>query len=88
MKEVTLVQEHRVTYVHKNATDGFADALVEDAKINASDYVNIVKKSLEVDHVELIKTQVFELDRSESAEEKKRHVIRDLADRLQKLISE
>ena len=88
MKEITLVQEYRVTYLVKNAADGFADGLLEDAKINVSDYVNTVKKSLGVDHVELIKTQVFELDRSESAEEKKRREIRELTERLQKLISE
>lgn len=88
MKEVTLVQEYRVTYIVKNAADGFADHLIKDAIINVSDYVNTVKKSLGVDHVELIKTQAFEFDRSESAEEKKQCKIRELAERLLKLVSE
>lgn len=88
MKEATLVQEYRVTYIVKNAADGFADHLIKDAIINASDYVNTVKESLGVDHVELIKTQVFELDRSESAEERKQREIRELTERLLKLVSE
>ena len=88
MKEITLVQEYRVTSVIKNVEDGFADFLVEHAKTHAREFTDAVKMDIRADHVELIKTQVFAFDRSESAEEKRQREIRELTERLLKLVSE
>ena len=88
MKEVTLVQEYRVTSIIKNAENNFADFLVNYAETNASEFADAAKKDLGADNVEIIKTQVFEFDRSESAEEKKQREIRELTERLLKLVSE
>ena len=88
MKDITLVQEYRVTHTNKDTWDDFADYLANLTEVRARGYADTVKENLGVDHVELIKTQVFELDRSESAEERKQREIRELTERLLKLVSE
>lgn len=87
MKEITLVQEYRVTNVIKNAEDGFADFLVEDTTVHAKEYEEAVKKDIGVDHVELIKSQVFEIDNKESKTEEKQRILRELKELAQKLLS-
>lgn len=88
MKDITLVQEYRVTSVIKNAEDGFADFLVEDTKVRAKEYEGAVKKDIGADHVELIKSQVFEIDNKESKTGEKQREILELTERLLKLVSE
>lgn len=88
MKEVTLIHDVQLTTIHKNVADDHLDCFVSLLKNNVREFEEALRTDIgAIDDIRVVDTHVFVRD-ADAEEDNRRREIRELTERLLKLVSE